>query len=54
MTHTLDHAGILVPRLDAAVPLLARLGFTLTRKWSQAREPGKAMNWEDVLAWLAA
>lgn len=23
-------------------------------KWSQAREPGKAMNWEDVLAWLAA
>lgn len=23
-------------------------------KWVQAREPGKAMNWEEVLAWLAA
>jgi len=23
-------------------------------KWAQAREPGKAMNWEEVLAWLAA
>lgn len=23
-------------------------------KWVQAREPGRAMNWEDVLAWLAA
>lgn len=23
-------------------------------KWAQAREPGRAMNWEDVLAWLAA
>lgn len=23
-------------------------------KWVQAREPGKAMNWEEVVAWLAA
>ncbi len=23
-------------------------------KWVQAREPGKAMNWEEVLTWLAA
>lgn len=23
-------------------------------KWVQSREPGRAMNWEDVLAWLAA
>lgn len=23
-------------------------------KWIQAREPGKAMNWEEVLAWLSA
>lgn len=23
-------------------------------KWVQGREPGKAMNWEDVVAWLAA
>jgi|ERR1043165_333551 peroxiredoxin len=22
-------------------------------KWAQAREPGKAMNWEEVVAWLA-
>ena len=28
----LDHVGILVPRLDAAAALLARLGFTLTRR----------------------
>lgn len=23
-------------------------------KWVQSREPGHAMNWEDVMAWLAA
>lgn len=23
-------------------------------KWSQSREPGKAMSWEEVLTWLAA
>ncbi len=23
-------------------------------KWVQAREPGKGMNWEEVVAWLAA
>ncbi|MBX3376591.1 MAG: redoxin domain-containing protein [Phycisphaeraceae bacterium] len=23
-------------------------------KWVQSREPGKAMNWEEVLTWLAA
>lgn len=23
-------------------------------KWTQSREPGKAMNWEEVVAWLAA
>lgn len=23
-------------------------------KWVQARDPGKAMNWEEVFAWLAA
>lgn len=23
-------------------------------KWAQGREPGKAMNWEEVLTWLAA
>lgn len=23
-------------------------------KWAQNREPGRAMNWEDVTAWLAA
>jgi peroxiredoxin len=23
-------------------------------KWAQSREPGKAMNWEEVLTWLAA
>lgn len=32
MSTSLDHAGILVPRLDAAGDLLERLGFTLTRR----------------------
>jgi catechol 2,3-dioxygenase-like lactoylglutathione lyase family enzyme len=40
VSFTLDHAGILVPRLDAAAALLARLGFTLTRRAEHRAESG--------------
>jgi catechol 2,3-dioxygenase-like lactoylglutathione lyase family enzyme len=36
----LDHAGILVPRLDDAAALLSRLGFTLTRRAEHRAEGG--------------
>lgn len=36
----LDHAGILVPRLDPAAALLSRLGFTLTRRAEHRAEGG--------------
>jgi hypothetical protein len=37
---TLDHAGILVPRLAEAAALLERLGFTLTRRAEHRAEGG--------------
>ncbi len=40
MRVALDHAGILVPRLDDAAALLARLGFTLTRRAEHRAEDG--------------
>ncbi len=40
MSIALDHAGILVPRLDEAAALLARLGFTLTRRAEHRAEGG--------------
>lgn len=40
MSIALDHAGILVPRLEAAAALLARLGFTLTRRAEHRAEGG--------------
>jgi hypothetical protein len=40
VTVTLDHAGILVPRLDEAAARLARLGFTLTRRAEHRAEGG--------------
>ena len=40
MSVSLDHAGILVPRLDEAVALLGRLGFTLTRRAEHRAEGG--------------
>jgi hypothetical protein len=42
VTHQLDHAGILVPRLTDAVPLLARLGFTLTRRAEHRNADGSS------------
>lgn len=38
----LDHAGILVPGLEAAAALLGRLGFTLTRRAEHRAEGGSA------------
>lgn len=40
MRIALDHAGILVPRLDDAAAPLARLGFTLTRRAEHRAEGG--------------
>lgn len=40
MTASLDHAGILVPRLEDAAALLQRLGFTLTRRAEHRAEGG--------------